>query len=171
MTDETRIGVHLPFNEGQPTGPDVDLLLELWPNPKVGERLEYEMIEELLRIDRRSNRFSTIRTKFKNRLKDSCGAVIECDPGKALYCASADQISAQTYTVLRHVGRKAKGHRHKLALAKTEDDLQRTTIEHQARIMVVVEREAKKHRQNLLPSTASAALPQITPLDKNKTRT
>lgn len=163
MTEETKDGVHLPFEEGMPTKVDVDLLLKQWPAPKIGERLEYGIIEELLGIDRRSNRFRTVTVSFRSRLEDIAGVVIECDRGKAFYCACAKQITAQTYVVLRHVSRKAKRQRRKLALAKPEDEFQRTTIEHQARIMVIVEREAKKHRQNLLPSTAAVALPQITP--------
>lgn len=158
---------HLPFNEGLPTRPDVDLLLKTWPEPKVGDRFPYEVIEQLLNLDRRDNRFRTVTTNWRKRMHESMGVVVEAEAGNAFYVASADQITARTHSVLRFVGHKARRHRRKLASAKVENDQQRATVEHQARIMLAVEKDAKKSRMNLLPpSTAAVALPQMVPNQK-----
>lgn len=163
---------HLRFDEGLPTRPDVDLLLKTWPDPKVGERFPYDSIEGLLNLDRRDNRFRTVTTRWRARMYEQFGVVVEVDPGEAFYVASADQISARTYGVLKFVGRKAHKHRKKLAVAKPEDDQQRTIIEHQARLMLAVEKDSKKHRMNLLPSTATPEHPKLAqPKEKAKCRT
>jgi len=65
--------------------------------------------------------------------------------------------------VLQFVGHKARKHRKKLAVTRPENETQRSTIEHQARLMLAVEKDAKKHRMNLLPPTAAQAQPKIEP--------
>lgn len=82
------------------------------------------------------------------------GLVLECLTNRAFYVADAGQITAATYDVLRGIGRKAHGHRRKLAAARPENEIQRITVEHQGRVMLVVEKDAKKHRMNVLPNTA-----------------
>ena len=62
---------HLPFSEGLPTRPDVDLLLKTWPEPKVGDRFAYEVIEQLLNLDRRDNRFRTVTTNWRKRMHEN----------------------------------------------------------------------------------------------------
>lgn len=83
---------YLPFSEGLPTRPDVDLLLKTWPQPKVGDRFEYEAIEKLLNISRRDTRFRTVTTNWRKRAYEQFGAVIEAETGEAFFVASADQI-------------------------------------------------------------------------------
>jgi len=163
MSDDTQ--KLYPWSEGLPTKPDVDLLLKTWPEPKVGDRFPYEAIEALLRQERDTARFKTITNKWRDRLRE-IGFTIECEPGKAFYVATSGQVSAATYGVLRSVGRKARKHRIKLAIAKPVDDAERSVIEHQARLMGSVERDAKKARMNLLPPTAAPAMPQIAPPKK-----
>lgn len=163
MTDDTKHGEHFAFNEGLPTRPDVDLLLRTWPQPKVGDRFEYETIEKLLNISRRDNRFRTVTTNWRKRAYEQFAIVIEVEAGEAFYVASADQISARTYGVLQFVGGKARRHRKKLAAAKVESDSQRAVIEHQARLMLAVEKDSKKHRMNLLPTTQVPDVPKISP--------
>lgn len=160
MSDE---GMHLPFNEGLPTRPDVDLLLKTWPTPQIGDRFPYEAIERLLNISRTENRFRTVTTNWRKRLHEQFNIVVEAEAGEYFYVASADEISARTYGVLKFVGRKANKHRKKLAVAKAENDQQRQTIEHQARLMLAVEKDAKKHRMNILPQAATPVQPQIAP--------
>jgi len=97
-------------------------------------------------------------------MHEQMGVVVEAEAGEAFYVASADQISARTYGVLKFVGRKAHKHRKKLATVKVENDQQRQTIEHQARLMLAVEKDAKKHRMNILPpAPATPEQPQIAP--------
>ena len=159
MSDDQKL---YPWNEGLPTKPDVDLLLKTWPDPKVGDRFEYESVESLLKQNRDSARFKTVTNKWRDRLREN-GFTVECEAGKAFYVATSGQVSAATYGVLRGVGRKARRHRIKLSIAKPVDDSERSVIEHQARLMNGIERDSKKARMNLLPSTAAPAMPQIAP--------
>ena len=163
MNEQAASGQHLPFNEGLPTKPDVDLLVKTWPDPKLGDRFPYEVIEEILGVEHTSTRFRTVCNNWRSRMLDEKGAVIECENGEAFYCATADQVSARTYNVLRGFGRKARRHRKKLAIVKTETTEQRAIAEHQARLMLAVEKDAKKHRMNLLPSTEVKSQPKIAP--------
>lgn len=156
-----------PWSDGLPTKPDVDLLLKTWPDPKVGDRFEYEAVEALLRQNRASARFKTITNKWRDRLREQ-GFTVECEGGKAFYVATSGQVSAATYGVLRSVGRKARKHRIKLSIAKPVDDTERSVIEHQARLMHVVEKDSKKARMNLLPRTSAQSIPQIASPEKKK---
>lgn len=158
MTDESEsaalTGKHLPFDEGLPTKPDVDLLMQTWPELKVGDQIAYSTIEKLIGNPQESRRFRTITNAWRRRWSER-NVVIECMTNRAFYVASAAQITATTYDVLRGIGRKAHRQRRKLAAAKPENDLQRLTVEHQGRLMLAVERDAKKARMNALPNTAA----------------
>jgi hypothetical protein len=160
---------HYPWDEGLPTKPDVDLLLKTWPDPKVGDRFEYEAIESLLRQSRTTARFKTVTNRWRARLLER-GLTVECEPGKAFYVATTDQISAATYTVLKGISRKSRRHRRKLSVAKPVDDAQRSVIEHQARLMNNIERDSRKASMNLLPSTAAPVVPKIEPPRKKDTK-
>jgi hypothetical protein len=159
MSDEQTL---YPWNEGLPTKPDVDLLLKTWPSPKIGDRFEYDVIESLLGIAHTAPRFRTVTNQWRARLLEQ-NLVCECETGTAFYIATADQISARTYGTLRGIGRKARKQRQKLSVSKPEDDAQRAVIEHQGRLLNVVERDAKKARMNLLPTTTVSAAPRIAP--------
>lgn len=163
MANETN--AYLPFNEGLPTKPDVDLLLQTWPKPSIGDRFEYETVAKLLGVPATSVRFRTVTNNWRNRMRE-LGFVIECEAGAAFYVATAEQISAATYGTLRTIGRKARKHRTKLAVAKIETESMRATIEHQSRLMLAVEKDTKKHRMNLLPPTVAPQAPQIAPPKK-----
>ena len=91
---------------------------------------------------------------------------VEAESGEAFYVANADQTSSATYGVLKSIGKKARKHRQKLSVSKPANDAQRGIVEHQARLMLVVEKDARKHRMNLLPSTAPTAVPVIGPPKK-----
>ena len=152
----------LQWDEGLPTKPDVDLLLRTWPEPKVGDRYEYESVAALLRIDITSARFKTVTNVWRRRLLES-GFVVECEPKKAFFVAHADEITARTYSTIDGIRRKAKKHRSKLAVAKIENETQRTTVEHQALLMLAIEKDARKHKANILPTTKPSDMPQISP--------
>lgn len=159
MTDNEKF---LPWDEGLPSKPDVDLLLRTWPEPKIGDRYEYESVAALLHIDAASARFKTVRNAWGRRVLEK-GFVVECDPGKAFFVARADEITAKTYSTIDGIRRKAKKHRAKLAVAKIENETQRTTIEHQALLMLAIEKDARKHKANIIPCTKPADAPQIAP--------
>lgn len=159
MSDEQKL---FPWNEGLPTKPDVDLLLKAWPDPKIGDRFTYQEVESLLKIERTEPRFRTVTAQWRKRLHER-GLVVECEIGVAFFVANAEQVSAATYGTLRFIGRKARRHRSKLAVTRPETSEQRATIEHHARLMNGIERDAKSARKNLLPSTITPAPPRIAP--------
>jgi len=152
-------GKHFNFNEGLATRPDVDLLVKSWPNLQVGDRIDYEEIENLIGVPCRSSRFKTVTYAWRHRMLEDHSIVIEAQRGELFYVSSADQITAGGHGTLSSIVRKAKKQRKKLSVAKVENDTQRQTIEHQARLMLAVEKDARKYRMNLLPNTATNQLP------------
>lgn len=170
MTDDTKNQTHYPWNEGMPTKPDVDLLMKTWPEIKVGDEFEYSAIESLIGTDRGAsksseNRFKTVTKAWRRRLEEK-GVVLECADGERFYAASSEQVSAGTCGDLQSIGRKARRRRKKLCAVAVESDEQRGIVMHQSRLLLEIERGAKKSRMNLLPSTKSDETPRISPLQK-----
>ena len=138
------------FDVGLPTGPDVAMLQKHWAELKIGDRVPYDEVEALLGVEWNTARFKTITTAWRNRELER-GNVLVCEPGKAFVVATADQISSGTYEVLRHIGRASKKQRQRLSTVRPVSDMQKQTVEHHGRLMLTMEREAKKSRMNLLP--------------------
>jgi hypothetical protein len=153
--------VFTPF-DGLPTGPDVSALQKQWPELAAGDRIPYEDVEALLGMAWNTPRFKTITNAWRARELERA-RVILCEPGVAFVVATADQISERTYGVLRHVGRQAKQQRHRLSTVRPVSEIQKQTVEHQARLMLAMEREAKKSRMNLLPKTEQKETVRIQP--------
>lgn len=149
---------HYPWNEGLPTGPDVDLLMKTWPEPKIGDRFEYDAIAKLIGVDSKSARFTTVTNVWRRRMIEK-SVVIECEAGEAFYVADIRQIAAKSYSVLHTIGRKAKKQRRKLASFRAANDGERSLIEHHARLLIGIERESKKSRMNLIPETKVQPIP------------
>lgn len=164
MTDQK----HFPWDEGLPTAPDVTAIRHKWPDLKVGDRVLYNDIAEMLKIDVNSNRFRSVTVAWRKREEEE-GKVIHCDIGKAFYVASANEKSSMTHGVLKSIGRKARKHRKHLSILKTDDPMLGATMQHQGRLMHAVEREAKKSRMNLLPSSTSVPeQPRISPPNRSQ---
>ena len=151
---------HYTWQDGLPTAPDVQLLLEKFPGLRVGDRVPYVDVQAVINVAPGSNRWRSITDQWRKRLRDK-SLVVECENGEAFYIATADQVSAATYGVLRSISRKSKTHRRKLSLSKPENETQAKTIAHQAKLLQTMEREAKKARMNLLPSTEIKPAPKI----------
>jgi hypothetical protein len=155
---------YLGWRDGLPTGPDVEALCRKWPDLKVGDRIEYEEVGELLKIDIGGVRWNSVTNQWRKRLEEK-GLDIQCDRGKSFYVRSDEEISVATHDVLGGIGRKARKHRRKLAIAvtQTQDDGKRNVYEHQGRLMHTIDRESKKAKMNLLPSTNTQQPPAISP--------
>jgi hypothetical protein len=153
---------HFSWQDGLPTAPDVQALTEMWPDLKIGDRIEYADVAALLSIPIGGRRWESITDQWRRRMRDK-HLVIECEPGVAFYVATAEQILAQSYGTLKAIGRKAGSQRKKLGLARPENEAQRAAIEHGGIVMQSMEREAKKQRLNLLPPTAVKEQPRIQP--------
>ena len=139
------------FKDGLPVGPDVAAIRKQWPNLKIGDRVPYEDMEALLGLEKTTNRFGTVTDAWRKAELER-GLVIICERSRAFVVATAEQITGSTSDVLGHVVRTAKKHRRRLATIQPADDLQRQVVEHQGRLMSIMEREGKKSRMNVFPS-------------------
>lgn len=153
---------HLYWQDGLSTRPDVDLLLSAYPDLKEGDQITYIEIEALVLAKPTSQRFWTVTSRWRRRLLER-GIVVDCVAKEAFYVLNAAQIVAATHGTFTTIGRKAKRQRHRLSVARPVDELQRAMIEHQGRLLHEVERDTKKKRMNLLPSTATAEQARIEP--------
>ena len=150
MTDEQK---YYGFQDGMPTGPDVEKLLKAFPELSNGDRIEYQSVKKLLNLDWRSNRWKSVTDAWRKRLEIDHGIIIKCDDGKAFYAATPGQISSSIYGVLMGVGRKLKRTRRKAIRVNTDDEAQRLVLDHQCLVLHSLERETRKQRMNILPST------------------
>jgi hypothetical protein len=148
------------WQTGMPTGPDVTMIRKRWPDLKVGDRIEYREIAELLRVEVGSARWKTVTTAWRKRALDD-GYVIKSDPGKAFVVADAEAIIDDTYSTLKHISRSARRQLVHLMTVRDTDNQTRAVVDHQARLMHAVEQDAKAKRQLALPSTAVKPLPKI----------
>ena len=157
MTDQKYYG----FKDGMPTGPDVERLIRKWPELSPGDRLDYPALEKILNVEAGTSRWRSITNAWRRRQKRDSNIIIECDAGNAFYVATADQVSSSIHGGLMGVGRKLKRMREKAIRVETKSDSQRATLDHQCLVLSNLERETKKTRMNLLPSTKAEERPKI----------
>ncbi len=145
------------WQDGLPTGPDVQILMSAYPDLQPGTRIEYAEVEAKLGLKWDSRRFATVTKVWRER-QLKLGVVVDCIPGKAFLVLQPAEITAGTYGVLEQVGRSVRNQRRKLGTIKGVDHLR----DHQARLMAELERETRKTRMSILPGPSPVA-PQIGP--------
>lgn len=157
------------LTEWMPTGPDVEVILKAHPDVKPGSKIPRAALYELLGLDgstqRGYNRLRSVMSAYKHRMKRDNNFVVDYDADAKAYrvCTPSD-VMANTPRVFEKIKRRARRQRLNLeAVVAQANETERPVVEHQARALHVMEREAKKSNMNLLPPTASAALPQIVP--------
>lgn len=153
---------HYAWTDGMPTGPDVTMLQKMWSDLKVGDRIPYEDVETLLGLKRDSTRWKTVTNAWREREEEK-GRVIKCDPGVAFFVATTDQILGDTHPTLLSMGRLARKQRKRVATVQPSNEQEKLVRDHHGRLLSVIEREAKKHRMNLLPTFEQKAPVQIGP--------
>jgi hypothetical protein len=153
-------GKHYSWQTGLPTGPDVALIRKRWPDLKVGDRIEYQEIADLLGIKAGSTRWKTVTKAWRKRALDD-GYVVKSVPGKAFVVANAEQIIDDTFSTLKHISRSARRQVVHLMAVRDTDSQTRAVVDHQARLMHAVEQDTKAKRQLALPSTAVRSMPKI----------
>ena len=158
MTDEQK---YYGFKDGMPTGPDVEKLLKAFPELSQGDRIDYQSVEKIVKIEQGNGRWRSITVAWRRRLKRDSDIIIECDAGNAFYVATANQVSSSIHGVLMGVGRKLKRTREKAIRVNTDDKVQRVVLDHQCLVLHNLERETKKSRMNILPSTKPKEQPKI----------
>jgi hypothetical protein len=166
MSDDDKDQKHYRWDEGLPTGPDVEVLMRTWPEPKIGDRFDYATIAKLIGVTRDNRRFWTITNRWRNEMKKK-GVVIYCQQTLAFYVASADQIIANTRPAFKSVGRIMRDQRTALHTIKEATDEQRKIRDHQCLLLGNVDRESRKSQLNILPSSKISGTPQIPPPKSN----
>lgn len=158
--DDTTKGTYYSFKEGMPTGPDVSALQASYPELKVGDTISYADVEIIIGCEWQTARFKTVTNRWRKRLKEK-GIVIDCDAGEAFRVLTADEITAKTYSTFEQIGRKARKQRSNLATIRADRDDQKATVLHHMQMLNATERDARKHRMNLLPGTAIKPPPRL----------
>lgn len=153
---------HYAWQDGLPTGPDVTLIRAKWPNLKAGDSIPYDEVAALIGVKVNSVRFRSVTNAWRTREQED-GRVIKCEKKIAFYVATAEQITSSTYDALRHIGRSAKKQRKHLGTIHAADQHTKGIVDHQARLMHAVEKDARVKRMNILPSTKPSSPPQIEP--------
>lgn len=167
---------YFPFNEGMPTGPDVELLVKAYPDLRPGDKIARDDVYALLGLDptqsRGQSRMRSVMEAFKHRIKREKQHVILYDRDDACFhVATPADVIKRTGSVLDGIRRKARRQRNNFnAVAAQASDSERPVIEHQARLFHAIERDSRKAGMNLLPSTAAPATPQIAPPDRVKAK-
>jgi hypothetical protein len=149
------------WQTGLPTGPDVTLIRKRWNDLKAGDRIEYQEIADLLGIKVGTSRWKTVTQAWRKRELDD-GRVIKSVPGKEFVVANPEQIIDDTNTTLKHISRSARRQLVHLMTVRDTDSQTRAVVDHQARLMHAVEKDAEAKRQTALPTTAVQQLPKIT---------
>lgn len=162
MTDEKQ--AYLPWNEGQPTKPDVDSLLKAFPveNMTPGWRVTDEAVRAVVG-DLHGARYRTVYAAWVRRLLKDHGINLFRENTIGFFVPTAEEVFSRTHPALQHIGRTAKKQIRHIAVVRAENDLQKTTQDHQGRLLHSISREAKKARMNVLPPTSAAPMPQIVP--------
>ena len=162
MTDNNE---HLPWNTGMSTRPDVESLLKQWPPetiaPGVWRATDDEVRALLGRAD--GNRYRTIYDAWVRRLKRDHNVIVYREKEVGFYCPTPDEVFSRTHPTLVSAGRILRKQMRSVAIVKPENDAQRSTQDHQGRLLYVQTRELKKTRMNLLPDTAKQEFPRISP--------
>lgn len=164
MSDEQK---HYPWNEGQPTKPDVDALLKSFP-PETMTPGWRATDAEIKAIIGNTHRYRTVYSAWIRRLQRDHQVNVYRQLTTGFYVPTADQVFARTHPTLQHIGRSAKKQVRSIAIVKPENDSHRALQDHQGRLLHNIGREAKKARMNLLPGTVQQPLPQIATPEQRK---
>lgn len=154
---------HFPWREGMPVGPDVALLHKTWPDLKAGDIITYEEISNVLGVAVTAPRFRTITNSWRKEIQKTKGVVIRCHRNHAFLALGDQQKIALTSGVLCAVGRKLRAQRKVISTITTDNPVTRDTAEHQGRLLMVLEREAKRNAMNVLPTFAVQPQVRISP--------
>ena len=133
---------------------DVTLLQKAYPALSPGDRIDYESVADLLGVPIGSQRFFTVTYAWR-KCEEEKGVVILCERGKAFIVATADHITSRTRETLQHIGRSARKQRKHLGTLAPIDETARQTVTDHMRLMMAIERDAKKKRTEMLPNLKS----------------
>lgn len=173
MNDETQ-DKHYSFDEGMPTAPDVEVVAKAYPNLQPGSSIPRAALYELLKLDggtqRGYNRLRSIMAAFMHRMMRDHALPMGVDRVTDSYRVwTAEEVAGMTPGTLQSVKRKMHRQRKNLnAASRYAPESLLPQIEHDARLVNAIEREARKANLNRLPQTVPAEMPQIAPPNKDK---
>lgn len=153
---------HLPWQDGLPTRPEVDALLNAFPPAqlRVGTEISDAQIRAVMGTAD-SVRFRTVTNVWRRRLLSDHGIALFRAKSTGFFVPSPDQITARTHPTLRHVTHTVTSQIKNLSSVKADTQTQRDTVDHHGRLLGHIKLEAKKARMNVLPPAASQPMPRI----------
>lgn len=89
-TNEDKCGIEA-IDNGMPTGPDVDLLIERFGIPKPGDRIYYEDVAAATKIIQESPRWWTVMNAWRERLRKEHNIFMDCIPKRAFRVVTEDE--------------------------------------------------------------------------------
>jgi hypothetical protein len=165
MSDDQK---HYGFNNGMPTGPEVAEVLGKWPTLTYGTELPRAELCALLGLNESSHRLRSVMDAVRRKLATENGLALIYDKAKQAYLiAEAADAIARTSSVTLGVARKWRNQRKLLTMtAKSATEAQKPVHQHQAILVSIMEREAKKTNMKLLPPSEIVAAVQM-PIPKS----
>lgn len=159
---------HYPWKEGQPTRPDVDALLKAFPPETLvpGWRATDEALKAVI-PQGDATRYHTVCEAWRKRLMQERNINVFRERNVGYYVPTPEEVFAKTPPTLQHISRTAKKQMRRVAVAPVKTDLQRSVQDHQGRLLHSLQREAKKAKANVLPSTTVVAPPSLEPPRKS----
>jgi hypothetical protein len=155
---------YYPWSEGLPTKPDVDALMQAFPPDSlvVGMRITDEQVRQVIG-DVRGVRYRTVYSVWVKRLHRDHGINLFREETVGFFVPTCGETTARFAPAVRHMGRTGKKQMRYLSATKPENELQRSTIDHQVRLLSNLVRETKKAGMNVLPSTSAPTPVQVQP--------
>ena len=129
------------FNDGIPTKPDVDKLLEEIGVPAAGDSIAYSRITEVTGITRKTSRWVSVTNAWRKHLQDKHGIVLKAAPNEGF---NALDDNGKTDTVLGYVKRAKNSFRRadKIAIRVDRQKLsedRRISFDHYGRVRAALE--------------------------------
>lgn len=162
MSDEKQ---YFPWQEGQPTKPDVDALMKAFPpdSIKPGDWSASDQQIHAVIGNVNAIRYRTVYATWISRLSRDYQIVLYRAKTTGFYCPTAAEIYSRTHPTLEGVGRKIGKQLRSVSQSKPTSEVERITQDHHGKLLYVQKRELKKARMNLLPKTAVTEIPKIEP--------
>lgn len=148
---------------GIPTDVDVRKLVDEFGKPAVGSEITHEQIEQVLRIERASNRYKTVVSAWRKRLIDSHGIVMGAVAGVGYRSLNeAEQMDAG-FLSIKHGARKQLRGIKAAARVLTSDPLLLKKQELATRYGIALAAEHNTMMKQIEPPKQPPQMPRLSP--------
>lgn len=148
------------FLSGIPTEPDVKLLTETFPKIEVGDEINYESVEAVLRLDRKSSRFRTVTQAWRKKVLND-GIELAVVAGVGFRALSPKERIEHSVKGVQSGVRKQIRSINRSDRVITEDPLLRKKQEVLHRYAIALRKEATSTMQQLEPPKEQQQLPRV----------